>query len=56
MIYASHRTKGAPVLGALPGQDGSFGRRPGPGEDDATHAGVEDQDADVPAPRSGSQR
>ncbi|MFD8609730.1 hypothetical protein [Streptomyces sp. NPDC059631] len=55
MIYASHRTKGAPVLGALPGQEGPFGHRPAPGEDeDPAHA--EDQAADVSAPRAGSER
>ncbi|MFG3371075.1 hypothetical protein ACGF0K_39905 [Streptomyces sp. NPDC048156] len=36
MIYGIHRTKGAPVLGALPGQDGPLGRRPAPAEDDNT--------------------
>jgi hypothetical protein len=30
MIYGIHRTKGAPVLGALPGRDGPFGHRPAP--------------------------
>ncbi|MGW5433917.1 hypothetical protein ACWET9_43305 [Streptomyces sp. NPDC004059] len=25
MIYGSHRGKGAPALGALPGQEGPFG-------------------------------
>ncbi|MFE5863178.1 hypothetical protein ACFQ77_21905 [Streptomyces virginiae] len=34
MIYGIHRTKGAPVLGARPGQNGPFGRRPAPDEDD----------------------
>ncbi|MFD9575396.1 hypothetical protein ACFWBI_36955 [Streptomyces sp. NPDC059982] len=34
MIYGIHRAKGAPVLGARPGQDGPFGRRPAPDEDD----------------------
>ncbi|MDX3539143.1 hypothetical protein PV721_33440 [Streptomyces sp. MB09-01] len=34
MIHGPHRTKGAPALGALPGQDGPFGRRPEPDADD----------------------
>ncbi|MFD0449056.1 recombinase family protein [Streptomyces indonesiensis] len=38
MIYGIHRTKGAPALGALPGQDGPFGRRPAPDEDDDPEA------------------
>ncbi|MEV6576362.1 hypothetical protein [Streptomyces sp. NPDC051577] len=33
MIYGSHRTKGAPALGALPGQVGPFGHRPEPDAD-----------------------
>lgn len=42
MIYGIHRTKGAPVLGALPGQDGPFGRRPAPDEDDNTDTAIEE--------------
>ncbi|MCZ0984376.1 hypothetical protein O1L60_47325 [Streptomyces diastatochromogenes] len=56
MIYASHRAKGAPVLGALPGQEGPFGRRPAPDEDQDAMGDVEQQAAHVPAPRAGSQR
>lgn len=56
MIYAFHRTKGAPVLGALPGQDGPFGRQPAPGEDDDTGADTEEPVAAVPAPTDGSER
>lgn len=55
MIYASHRAKGAPVLGALPGQEGPFGRRSAPGEDEDL-ADADDQAADVPGPRAGSER
>ncbi len=46
MIYGSHRAKGAPRVGALPGQDGPFGRRPDPAEDDPRHNGRE-----APEPR-----
>ncbi|MQY40743.1 hypothetical protein SRB17_87760 [Streptomyces sp. RB17] len=55
MIYGPHRAKGAPALGVLPGQDGPFGPRPAPGEDEA---GVDADElaAMVPAPRDGSQR
>lgn len=56
MIYGSHRAKGAPVLGALPGQDGPFGHRPVPGEDDDTTLAVHEPAATVPAPTDGSQR
>lgn len=58
MIYGHHRAKGAPMLGALPGQDGPFGRRPAMGEDDDTNADAEELEAAavVPAPRSGSIR
>ncbi|MGW6412565.1 hypothetical protein ACWF95_36040 [Streptomyces vinaceus] len=42
MIYGIHRTKGAPVLGARPGQDGPFGRRPAPDEDDTTDTAIEE--------------
>lgn len=34
MIYGSHRTKGAPALGARPGQDGPFGRWSDPADHD----------------------
>ncbi|WP_371591705.1 hypothetical protein [Streptomyces virginiae] len=34
MIYAAHHAKGAPVLGALLGQEGPTGRWPEPGQDD----------------------
>ncbi|MGW0753528.1 hypothetical protein [Streptomyces sp. NPDC002587] len=58
MIYAAHRAKGAPVLAALPGQDGPFGRRPAPGEHDVTDVDTEELGpvAAVPAPRDGSGR
>ncbi|WP_179499970.1 hypothetical protein [Streptomyces sp. WZ.A104] len=56
MIYASHRVKGAPVLGALPGQEGPFGRRPAPGEDEDSLRDLEERAADVPAPRARSER
>ncbi|MGW7201299.1 hypothetical protein [Streptomyces chryseus] len=57
MIYAIHRVKGAPVLGALPGQDGPFGRRPAPGEDD-TDVDTEELEpvTAVPAPTDESGR
>ncbi|GLW19906.1 hypothetical protein Stsp01_66490 [Streptomyces sp. NBRC 13847] len=54
MIYDIHRVKGTPVLGALPGQDGPFGRRPG--EDDDTKVDVEKPAAAVPASRDGRGR
>ncbi|MFD9303199.1 hypothetical protein ACFWCB_11115 [Streptomyces sp. NPDC060048] len=46
----------APMLGALPGQDGPFGRQPAPGEDDETEMDTEDLGpvAAVPAPTDGS--
>jgi hypothetical protein len=56
MIYASHRAKGAPVLGALPGQEGPFGRRPAPDEDEDPTGDVVEQAAHVPAPRARSER
>ncbi|MFI1769765.1 hypothetical protein ACH41H_48415 [Streptomyces sp. NPDC020800] len=56
MIYGSHRAKGAPVLGVLPGHEGPFGRRPAPGEDDETGQDVEEPVAAVPGPRDGSGR
>lgn len=56
MIYALHRARGAPTLGALPGQDGPFGRRPAPGEDDDTGVRAEELTATVPAPTDGSER
>lgn len=56
MIYTPHRAKGAPVLGALPGQEGPFGRRPAPGEDDDTGVEAEEPVATVPAPRDRSGR
>ncbi|WP_159057851.1 MULTISPECIES: hypothetical protein [unclassified Streptomyces] len=56
MIYAPHRLKGVPVLGALPGQDGPFGRRPAPGEDDDTGPDTEEPVAAVPAPADGRER
>ncbi|MCX4784527.1 hypothetical protein [Streptomyces sp. NBC_01264] len=42
MIYGIRRTKGAPVLGALPGQDGPFGRRPAADEDDRTDTTIKE--------------
>lgn len=54
MIYAAHRAKGAPVIGALPGQHGPFGRWPAP--DDDTGLDVEERAAAVPAPTDGSER
>ncbi|WP_420082831.1 hypothetical protein ACN6AT_37560 (plasmid) [Streptomyces sp. JL4002] len=54
MIYGIHRAKGAPVLGALPGQYGPFGRWPAH-EDDDTALDVEEPTATVPAPRNGSK-
>lgn len=56
MIYGSCRAKGAPTLGALPGQDGPFGHRPAPGKDDDTFLDAEELDAVLPAPCDGSQR
>ncbi|MGW8700154.1 hypothetical protein ACWGOK_24965 [Streptomyces eurythermus] len=56
MIYAPHRLKGAPTLGALPGQDGPFGRRPAPGEDDDTAEHAEEPTVMVPTPADGSRR
>ncbi|WP_420082575.1 hypothetical protein ACN6AT_36640 (plasmid) [Streptomyces sp. JL4002] len=58
MIYASHRAKGAPVLGALPGRHGPFGYRPAPGEDDDTATVTEEPQpaATVPTPRKGDGR
>ncbi|MEU2181033.1 hypothetical protein [Streptomyces thermolilacinus] len=44
------------MLGALPGQDGPFGRRPAPGEDDDTGVHAEEPVAAVPAPRDGGER
>ncbi|MCX4530064.1 hypothetical protein OHA79_44080 [Streptomyces sp. NBC_00841] len=54
MIYGHHRAKGAPALGALPGEEGPFGRRPAPVEDDGTDAGVQGPTTMVPSPRDGS--
>ncbi|MFB9739208.1 hypothetical protein ACFQE4_13985 [Streptomyces thermocoprophilus] len=55
MIYGYHRSKGAPVLGALPGQHGPFGRRPAQGEDDDTDMDEElEPAASLPAPTDGS--
>ncbi|MBX4178399.1 MULTISPECIES: hypothetical protein [Streptomyces rochei group] len=58
MIYGIHRAKGAPVLGARPGQHGPFGWRPAPGEDDDSGLDVEELEpvAAVPAPAEGSGR
>ncbi|CUW33403.1 MULTISPECIES: hypothetical protein [Streptomyces] len=55
-MYGYHRTKGAPIVGALPGQDGPFGHRPAPDEDDDALLDIEEPDAMVPAPRDGSGR
>ncbi len=55
MIYAAHRTKGAPMIGALPGQHGPFGHRPAPDEDD-TDLDARKTAAAVPAPTDGSER
>ncbi|MGW3820159.1 hypothetical protein [Streptomyces sp. NPDC005046] len=56
MIYGIHRAKGAPVLGALPGRAGPFGRRPAMDEDDDTAVDVEEPGAPVPALGEGSGR
>ncbi|GAA2516333.1 hypothetical protein [Streptomyces gobitricini] len=57
MIYGHHRTKGAPVVGALPSQEeGPFGHRPAPGEDDDTETDIEEPIAAVPSPSNGGGR
>ncbi|MEU5583048.1 hypothetical protein ABZ791_36245 [Streptomyces huasconensis] len=56
MIYGIHRAKGAPALGALPGQDGPFGRRPAPGGEEDTGLDIEEPTATVPAPTDGDDR
>ncbi|MFF4398501.1 hypothetical protein [Streptomyces sp. NPDC001480] len=38
MIHGSHRAKGAPALGALPGREGPFGHWHEPRETDDTDA------------------
>lgn len=58
MIYGSHRTKGAPALGALPGHDGPFGSWPEPPETDDIDSdaamGEAVNAAMVPSPGSGN--
>lgn len=52
MIYGLHRTKGAPVLGARPGEEGPFGRRP----EQAADTDAAERDQVVPVPREGSEQ
>jgi hypothetical protein len=57
MIYGSHRAKSAPVLGALPGQDGPFGHWPDPAEeDDAVTIDAPDDPAAVTVPVHGGRK
>ncbi|MBX9427009.1 hypothetical protein [Streptomyces lateritius] len=57
MIYATHCAKGTPVLGALPGQEGSFGHWLEPDQHDTDVDAKElEPVAAVPAPTGGSGR